>query len=214
MKKVIPTVFAKNKKEFKERFRKLIELKRGLHIDFMDGRFIKAKGMSVKDVPDLKKYGRNFEAHLMCSEPVKYVRDLKKKGFKKVIFHYEAVKDINKILGLILYAKSNGLKGIIAVNPNTKINKLKDLLKEVDSILLMGVYPGKEKQKFISKVYDKIRKLRNMNKKIKIQVDGGVNLTVAKKLRKLKVNIVNTGSFVSKAENPKEALRELERVFR
>ena len=47
MKKVIPTVFAKNKKEFKERFRKLIELKRGLHIDFMDGRFIKAKGMSV-----------------------------------------------------------------------------------------------------------------------------------------------------------------------
>mgnify|MGYP001607940160 FL=1 len=150
----------------------------------------------------------------MCSEPVKYVRDLKKKGFKKVIFHYEAVKDINKILGLILYAKSNGLKGIIAVNPNTKINKLKDLLKEVDSILLMGVYPGKEKQKFISKVYDKIRKLRKMNKKIKIQVDGGVNLTVAKKLRKLKVNIVNTGSFVSKAENPKEALRELERVFR
>ena len=212
--KIIPTIFATTKKQFNERLKKLMPIANELHIDFMDGKFVKARGIKMKDIPNLQKYNNKFEAHLMISNPTRYILSLKKKGFKKIIFHYEAIKDINKILGLILYAKSNGLKGIIAINPDTKVDEIKDLLKEVDSILLMGVFPGKEKQKFISKVYNKIRKLRKMNKKIKIQVDGGVNLTVAGKLRKLKVNCLNTGSFVSKAEDSKEALKELESVFR
>jgi ribulose-phosphate 3-epimerase len=78
----------------------------------------------------------------------------------------------------------------------------------------MGVHPGKEHQNFISSVYRKIEKLRKMNKKVKIQIDGGVNLQTAKKLRKEGANYANTGSFVSDSDNPRDALNRLERAFR
>ncbi len=214
LRKVIPTVFARNRKQFRKRLKRLLELHRDLQIDFMDGKFVNAKGIKVNDVPNLQEYGRNFEAHLMCSEPAKYIIDLKNKGFRKIIFHYEAVKDKYKILGLILYIKNHGMKAIIALNPETDINVLNDFFDYIDGVLIMGVHSGRENRKFISKVYGKIRRLRKINRKIKIQVDGGVNLQTASKLRKLKVNIVNTGSFVSEADNPKEALRELEKVFK
>ncbi len=211
--KIIPTVFAKNKKQFRKRLKKLLELKRDLQIDFMDGKFVKAKGIKISDIPDLKKYSMIFEAHLMAFNPSFYVKELKNKGFKKVIFHYESVNDKDKALGLIFYIHTHGMKAIIAINQETDIDKIKDILNYVDGVLLMGVHPGKENQKFISSVYMKIRRLRKINRKIVIQIDGGINLKVAEKLRRLKVNAINTGSFISEAENPKEALKELERAF-
>src|SRR3989338_6697793 len=120
--KVIPTIFALDKKEFEDRFRKLIKLKRDLQIDFMDGKFVKSTGVKIKDIPNLRKYKIRFEAHLMCVEPARYVRGLKKKGFREVIFHYEAVRDKNKILGLIYYIHTFGMKAWIAINPNTNFN--------------------------------------------------------------------------------------------
>ncbi len=214
MSKVIPTIFARNKKEFKDRFRKLIRLKRNLQIDFMDGKFVKIRGIDVGDLPDLRKYKIRFEAHLMCAEPVKYARELKKKGFRKVIFHYEALDNKDKVLGLVYYIRAMGMKVWVAMNPNTNFNVLEDILDYLDGVLIMGVYPGRENQKFNSKVYGKIRMLRKINRKIKIQVDGGVNLDNASKLSRIGVNFINSGSFVYNSENAEEAVRELERAFR
>ena len=211
-KRVIPTIFAHNKKEFNERFKRLIKLGRDLQIDFMDGRFVKAKGISLKDIPTLRRYKKiSFEAHLMCLEPVKYFKELKKKGFKKIIFHYEAVKHEENILRVVYYARYLDMKVWIAVNPETSVEKIKKFLDDVDGVLFMGVYPGREHQKFISRVYVKIKRLRAMNKKIKIQVDGGVNLNVAKKLGRIGVDFVNSGSFVADSDEPKKIIKLLER---
>lgn len=214
MREIIPTIFAKNKQQFGERLRKLFPLKTNLHIDFMDGKFVKAKGVKIKDLPNLQKYNKKFEAHLMTLNPMQYILPLKKKGFKKIIFHYEAVKDKNKILGLIYYIKNKGMKAIIAINPETIIDKIKDFLHEIDGVLLMGVHPGREYQKFIAKVYRKIKQLRKIDRNIPIQIDGGINLKTAPRLRKAGANILNSGSFVSEAEDSEKALRELGNAFR
>lgn len=214
MRKIIPTVFAHNKKEFDERFKKLIELKRDLQIDFMDGKFVGARGIGLKDVPNLKKYLVRFEAHLMVMNPEKWISGLKKKGFYKIIFHVESKKNDNEISKVIELIKKNNLECWISINPNTDIKRIADLLKKVDGVLFMGVYPGKEKQKFVNSVLGKIKKLRKINRKIKIQVDGGVNLITIGKLGKIGVNYVNSGSFVSGAEDSRKALKELERKFR
>ena len=214
LRKVIPTVFAKNKKQFRKRLRRFLKLNRDLQIDFMDGKFVRNKGLNVKDVPDLSRYKIKFEAHLMTLNPSLYVKDLRSKGFRKVIFHYEAVNDKDKVLGLIFYIHTQGMKAIVALNPENDIDEIKDVLNYVDGILIMGVHPGRENQKFISKIYRKIRALRRINKKIMVQVDGGVDLKSAGKLRKLKVNVINTGSFIFESEDPKAALNDLEKVFR
>lgn len=211
MRKIVPTIFAKNKKQFKERLKKLIESKKDIQIDFMDGKFVKTRGIKINDVPNLSKYNQRFEAHLMTLNPSSYIKELKDKGFKKIIFHYESIKDRNKVLGLLLYIRTQGMKAVIALNPETDIEKIREIWDYADGVLFMGVHPGKENQKFIPKVYQKIRQLRKMNKKIKIQVDGGVNLKVAEKLRKIRVNILNTGSFIS--SSPIDSLKELDKVF-
>lgn len=200
--KIIPTVFAHNKKEFQLRFAKLLPISKSIQIDFMDGKFVKSRSISLNQIPNLKKFKNNFEAHLMAKNPEKYLSKLKQKGFKKVIFHVETASP-EKI--------SSSLELFVAINPETPIEKLIPFLPKVKGILVMGVHPGKEHQKFIPSVYKKISNLKRLNKKI--QVDGGVNEKVAKKLAKLKVDFVNIGSFISASENPKESLNKLTKVF-
>lgn len=213
MPQIIPTVFAISKKEFNERFNKLIKISKNIQIDFMDGKFVKAESISLNDIPNLKKHKNNFEAHLMVKNPKKYIKKLKSKGFKKIIFHYEALKNSKEIFDIIKLIKRNKLIKYIAINPETKLEKITSFLPEIEGVLIMGVYPGKEHQNFVKKVYNKIKALRKINKKIKIQVDGGINPNVIKSLAKLNINYINSGSFISNSKNPKQALRKLNKII-
>ena len=215
--KVIPTIFAKNRKEFDEGFNKVVNLTKDIQIDFMDGKFVKAKGIKLNDVPNLSKIGKNFEAHLMVKNPEKYLTSLKKKGFSKTIFHYQAMKNEKAILNLIKAIKKKKMKAWIAFNPEVVFENIIWIIslfkRELDGILLMGVKPGKEKQKFISKTLDKIKEIRGINKSIKIQIDGGVNDKTIIKMKNSGVNYVNTGSFVSKAKDSEKVFKLLKKKF-
>ena len=206
MVKIIPTIFSHNKKEFNERFKKLLSISNNFQIDFMDGKFVPSKSINLKEIPNLKKFRKNFEAHLMCLHPEKYLSQLKKKGFKKTIFHIESTRSLEEVIKKI---KSFKVIPFMAINPETHLEKILSHISSVKGILFMGVHPGKEHQKFIPSVYKKISQLRKLNKKIIVQVDGGVNESVAKKLAKLKVSIINSGSYISDSENPRETLRKL-----
>ena len=74
--RVIPTVFATSKKEFDSRFSKLRDASKNIHIDFMDGKFVKSKSISAAGLPDLNRYLNKFEAHLMVQSPGKYIKKL------------------------------------------------------------------------------------------------------------------------------------------
>src|SRR3989344_9057099 len=206
---IIPTLFAHNKKEFFQRFQKLIFAK-NLHIDIMDGKFVRAKSVSLSQIPDLKKYKINLEAHLMIQNPLPLIKKLKQKGFNKIIFHVES-ENTEKTLSLI---KQNKLFSFIAINPETKLEKILPYLSKVNGVLFMGVHPGKEHQKFIPSVYKKISQLRKLNKKIKIQVDGGDNDKTIPKLARRGVNNINVGSYISNSEAPRETLKKLNDLFR
>jgi len=210
---VIPTVFATSKKQFNERFTKLRPLSRHLQIDFMDGKFVKGKSVSLDSVPDLNGYINKFEAHLMVSNPGAWVNKLKKKGFSKVIFHYEAVDDI-KVVEIVSRIKRAKMEAFLAVNPGTAVGFIYPYLEIVNGVLFMGVHPGKEHQSLISKVYSKIRELRDLDKNVVIQVDGGVNKKTAPLLKASGVTLINSGSFVSDADDPKKALRQLKSYFK
>lgn len=212
MSNVIPTVFVRRKKDFDERFKKLVKVSNELQVDFMDGKFVKNKGIMPKDIPNLKKYKNKFEAHLMVNNPERYFDMLKKKGFSKIMFHYEAVP-YGKIDKMIEKIKKMKLEVFIALNPETSPVKLLPFLNKINGVLIMGVNPGKEHQKFITKIYGKIKLLRELDKKIIIQIDGGVNLDVARKLKKAGADKVNSGSFVAEAEKPKRVIEKLNRIL-
>ena len=201
---IIPTVFSHNKKEFNLRFNKLIKVSKTLQIDFMDGKFVKAKSISPAQVPNIRGKG-NFEAHLMVKRPSDYIKKLKIKGFKKVIFHYNTDDNVKTIAKI----RENGMNAFLALNPEDKIKDACYLFDLIDGILLMGHIPGKEHLSLLKKTFRKIKEIRKINKKIDIQIDGGVNANNIGGLANAGANIFNTGSFVSEANNSKRALKLL-----
>lgn len=207
--KIIPTVFSKNKKGFEEKFNRLRNVSKYLQIDFMDGEFVKAKGVLLKDIPNLKKYDNSIEAHLMVNCPEKWILPLAKKGFKKIIFHYESQNNDEEILNTTLEIKKNKLEPVLAVNPKTKYSEIKNILNIFKIVQLMGVEPGKEQQTFDSSVYNKIKIIKKNHPKIKVQIDGGANIQTVAKLKSAGADIICSGSFVAKSKNPKEAIRLL-----
>lgn len=213
MNKIIPTVFATSKKEFKTRFEKLVQISPFIQVDIMDGKLVKSNSISPRDLPNVSNFHINFEAHLMVKNPQKYISLLHKKGFKKLIVHYEAFWDNKSLIETLFQIRDTmKMKAFLALNPETSIAKVYPLLAYVDGILLMGVHPGREHQKFISRVYTKISELRKKDSKIPIQIDGGVNIKNLDHLKQKGATIFNSGSFVAESKDPKKALQILQKA--
>ena len=210
--KVIPTVFARNKKEFNERLEGLIGIAGNIQVDIGDGKFVKFKSISIKDIPNLGKYKNNFEVHLMVKNPENYIKLAKSKGFDKIIFHYEAIGRM-EIDGLIEKIKRMKMKVFIALNPETDISKILPFLSKVDGVLLMGVHPGGEHKKFIPKIYSKIIKLKKFDSGIQIEIDGGVNFNNIRRLATVGANEVSSGSLVAESSNPGKTIKKLKKMF-
>ena len=118
-----------------------------------------------------------------------------KAGADIISFHSENVKNVNKTIKVIKsYKKKVGL----VLNPNIKINKIFPYLDKIDLILVMTVYPGFGGQKFMKSQIKKIEKIHQKIKKeklnIDIEVDGGINISNAKKVLQAGANILVAGT--------------------
>ena len=210
--KIIPTIFANSKQQFDKRFNILIDVSKEIQIDFMDRHFVQNKSIALSDVPNLRNFNARFEAHLMVRDPRHWIKRLKNKGFQKVIFHNSALDDDEDIRDLINEIHKLDMEAFVAINPEVREDEVIPVMKEADGILIMGVRPGKEGQDLLYKTYYKLENLRAIDKKVILQVDGGVTFRTAADLVKSGANILNSGSFISRNTDPKTAYRDLYRV--
>ena len=172
-----------------------------VHLDVMDGSFVSnitfgaPMCKALRPVSDLI-----FDAHLMVSEPAKWVKDFAEAGADIITIHREADIHSHRTLQLI---RSYGIKAGIAINPATHENAVEYLLDDADMVLVMSVNPGFGGQKFIDSALRKIESIRNMAVKrgleLDIEVDGGVNEKTAKLCRDAGANVLVAGSAVFKA---------------
>lgn len=124
--------------------------------------------------------------------------------------HYEACTHLHRTVEEI---HNEGMKAGVTLNPSTPVNMLEDIIKDVDMVLLMSVNPGFGGQKFIQNTIDKVARLRELiartGSKALIEVDGGVQDETAPLLVNAGVNILVSGSYVFKADNPHEKIKWL-----
>ena len=99
----------------------------------------------------------------------------------------------------------------VAINPDTKISEIYDILDEIDLVLVMSVNPGQGGQKFIINTVDKVKALneRKCKNNILISVDGGVNNTNSKELLNAGADILVSGSYLVKSKNLNNSIKSL-----
>jgi ribulose-phosphate 3-epimerase len=169
-----------------------------IHIDVMDGNFVPNISFGMPIIKAIRnKTDKVFDVHLMIENPSKYIDDFISAGADLITIHYEAEKHIDRA---IQYIKSKGVKVAVALNPGTPTAVLKDIIAELDMVLIMSVNPGFGGQKFIPYSLNKIREVKEMaikyNKNLMIQVDGGIDKNNVKSVVEAGANIIVAGSAV------------------
>ena len=174
-----------------------------IHVDVMDGHFVPNITIGPPVIKALRnKTSLPFDVHLMISPVHKYIKDFANAGADIITIHPEATPNLQESINEI---KSFKKKVGISLNPDTKIDIIEDYLDKVDLILIMSVYPGFGGQKFIADVLEKIKKLKNLKDKKKlnfdIEVDGGINFSNFKSVIDAGANVLVSGTTIFKENN-------------
>jgi len=185
-----------------------------IHLDVMDGRFVPNLTFGPIIVEAVNRLTElPLDVHLMIDQPEKYIEDFFNSGSDWITIHYEASKDVRKILKQI---RKFGIKSGISIKPGTSVKEIKPFLEIVDLVLIMSVEPGFGGQDFIASSFNKIRELIQIreenNYEYLISIDGGVKESNAPEIVDSGVDILVAGSFIYHNPDPPGALRSLRRA--
>ena len=182
-----------------------------LHIDIMDGVFVPNISFGFPVLKYVKERCKKpLDVHLMIVEPQKFVNEVRETGAEVMTVHYEACVHLNRVVQQIHNA---GMKAGVSINPATPVCLLKDILADVDLVLLMSVNPGFGGQKFIPGTIQKVKELRELiaatGSNALIEVDGGVNDQTGAQLARAGADIAVAGNYVFKSPNRSQAIHSL-----
>tara|TARA_Y100000741_G_scaffold3116_1_gene2630 strand:+ start:1920 stop:2567 length:648 start_codon:yes stop_codon:yes gene_type:complete len=181
------------------------------HLDVMDGIFVPNISFGIPIVKAIRKMtSKPLDVHLMITEPERYIEKFIEIGSDIISFHIEATNKLEENINLI---KSKNVKVGIAINPDTPIDSLIDIINKIDLVCLMGVFPGFAGQKFIKNTFDRLKELKKLiidnNSKALIEVDGGVKADNYMELRSLGADVLVAGSYIFKSKDYKEVVKKL-----
>lgn len=203
---IIPAIIAKNQEELNFAITKVNKFANIIQLDFMDGEFVDNESIDFDfSLPNSKC---KFEAHLMIKNPIIWI----KKNYSKVdtiLIHYESCNNLDEI---IFFVKEKKKKIGIVINPETKVNNIKNYLVKIDQVLVMAVTPGFYGSPFLEETLLKCTEIRKIAPKIQIEVDGGITDKTIQKAAKAGANLFVSGSYILKSENPKKSYQTLRRL--
>jgi len=181
-----------------------------LHIDVMDGHFVPNLTVGPPVVASLRKHtSMFFDCHLMIDNPADYLLAFKESGADSCTVHLE----VGDTARLVDEMHELGLKAGVAINPDTPVDGVMDLIHSVDLLLVMTVHPGFAGQEFISAVLDKIAILREerdrRGAKALIEVDGGIDPLTAKEAARAGAEVFVAGTSIFSSPPYGKACRQL-----
>lgn len=179
-----------------------------LHLDVMDGVFVPNISFGFPVLKHVARLCRKpLDVHLMIVEPQKFIREVADLGARYMNIHYEAVTHHHRVIQQIREA---GMKPAVTLCPSTPIEVLRDIICDVDMVLLMSVNPGFGGQKFIPQTLRKVERLRQLiaqsGSQALIEIDGGVNMETGRQLAEAGADVLVAGSYVFGAEDPADRI--------
>ncbi|GBE18436.1 ribulose-phosphate 3-epimerase [archaeon BMS3Abin16] len=201
---IVPGVIAKSQEELDIMLEKVRGKARRIMLDVMDGKFVSNSSLDFDFQVPAGAF--EYEAHLMVDDQVGWVRSNAGK-VDIVVMQVEALEDIGEA---IRFAREQGLAVTLALNPETKLDIVLPYLNEINAVLILTVEPGRYGAPFVPETLAKIRRLREINPWIPIEVDGAMNPVNARLARRAGATIFASGSYVIKSSDPARAIKELE----
>lgn len=209
---ITPSILVKTAEEFKNQVNGLGDSVSLIQLDITDGKFVPnttwADPEVVKNNCDL-----DIELHLMVSDPLAELKKwLEVKQIKRVLIHYEAVPDFREII-FEIQNNYDWQIGVV-INPETDYSLVEPYLNEIDSVMFMGVIPGKQGQDLIPEVLQKITDFTIENPDVFTELDGAVNTKNMEKIIKSGVKAICPGSAVFGNEKPPaENIKNIENLI-
>lgn len=188
------------------------------HIDVMDGKFVEKD--TYQDMLEYSNYIKRIsnlpmDVHLMVTDVKKAIDDFSVVEPNIITFHLEACKNKEEVMEIINLIKEQGSRVGIAIKPETKIEEVYDYLPYMHMCLIMTVEPGKGGQTLITDMLSKIAELKTYieknNIEIDIEVDGGINLKTAERVKVAGANILVAGTAILMASDYKVIIDELKK---
>ncbi|MDX1427274.1 MAG: ribulose-phosphate 3-epimerase, partial [Salegentibacter mishustinae] len=184
------------------------------HIDIMDGVFVPNISYGMPVLKAIQQHAKKpLDVHLMIVDPDRYIKEFAKLGADNLTVHYEACTHLHRTLQAI---KAEGMKAGVAINPHTSVDLLKDVINDIDIVCIMSVNPGFGGQSFIENTYQKVQRLKELivthNASTLIEIDGGVTNENATQLIKAGADVLVAGSYVFKAKDQKETIKDLKKL--
>ncbi|MBZ9632013.1 ribulose-phosphate 3-epimerase [Salegentibacter sp. LM13S] len=184
------------------------------HIDIMDGVFVPNISYGMPVLQAITKHAeKTIDVHLMIIDPDRYIKEFARLGADNLTVHYEACTHLHRTLQAI---KAEGMQAGVAINPHTSVDLLKDVINDIDIVCIMSVNPGFGGQSFIENTYQKVQRLKELivthNASTLIEIDGGVTNENASQLIKAGADVLVAGSYVFKAKDQLETIKDLRQL--
>lgn len=192
----------------RDKVQRIEKISKWVHLDVADGKFTFNKTWGdPKDWKNIQT-SLSLEVHLMVEDPEKYAQEWLEAGAKRIIVHVEVLteesaKEITRL------ARIHSAALMIAINPETHIKDLSPFFRNFAEYQILGVHPGLSGQKFLPLVLHKIGELRKEVHSARIEVDGGVNLEIARRAKQEGANAIVSSSYVLNSSDPAKAIEEL-----
>ncbi|OKP51860.1 ribulose-phosphate 3-epimerase [Serratia marcescens] len=207
---ILPSIFGADILRLQEEIKFLeAENTEILHVDLMDGTYVSNIAFGPNQIAAMKKASSMvFDVHMMLANPERHIDEVIKTGAEMISVHYESTPHVHYIIQKI---KQAGRKAGVVLNPGTSESVIEYLLDDIDYILIMTINPGQPGQKFIEKSMEKIKNTKKMiaGRAIQIEVDGGVNVEIAKKVKEVGADLIVVGGalFNGSPQENYQALR-------
>ena len=218
--RIIPTILEKNKKNFEYQLQRLKLYFNHFHVDIADQIFVNNKTINIKEMASsINKTNNNnliFDFHLMVKDYKKHVEEISKISkiikIKRVFIHLSANPDMQK-LKKIYPEFSFGI--VLSPEDRVKTIEQKIDLKDIDSILIMTVYPGFQGSSFLQDMLIKVEQAKNTYVNKIILIDGGVNSKTLSDIvsKRYRPDILCVGSYLTKSDNVKISVERAKAII-
>jgi ribulose-phosphate 3-epimerase len=205
--KVLPAINETTVRELRRKMKIAEKLSHLIDVDISDGKFSKRKTVPLSALVGLTHHPLSI--HYMGENPEKIINHLPVNTYR-FTFHYEAARDVQSLLTQL---NRRHIIPSIGLNPETTVKMVREFAKKRVQFHILTVHPGGSGQKLLPSCLGKVKKLKKLNSKLYVGIDGGVNMSTARMIRMYPVDYVSATSAIFQSKNPALAMKNLEKAL-